>query len=196
MTTEQIVKRIAVLLAILAIAAVGATPAVAQNASREASVQDGFEAVQCTSDVPRALIGKRMKNERVVVIEARHADIGLKDLGAYEVSDRMTSITWHMCGGDFMLLQDGASVVRNVLLLPPHEHSQMAFMMACQVNGQSETGIFVALLGKDTGYNPNAPDTTFYPAEAAWKIDVGRADFLKLPGKGVYCATISRSGGR
>jgi hypothetical protein len=51
--------------------------------SQEAySASDEFRDVTCGSDIPKAIIGKRSPNERVVVTEARHKDIGLEDEGA------------------------------------------------------------------------------------------------------------------
>ena len=47
---------------------------------------DGFESVRCGSDVRKAMVGRKVSNERVVVIEERHKDLGLKDLGADELS--------------------------------------------------------------------------------------------------------------
>src|ERR1700726_753736 len=80
---------------------------------------DGFTGIQCGSDIPKALIGKRMSNERIVVLEKRHADLALKDLGASEISGRLSCISWLICGSEFMLLQEnrqsGSDIVRDVL---------------------------------------------------------------------------------
>ena len=43
---------------------------------------DGFDSVRCGSDVRKALLGHAMSNETIGTIEARHKDLGLKDLGA------------------------------------------------------------------------------------------------------------------
>jgi len=67
---------------------------------------DGFSDIQCGSDIAKALTGKRMSNERIADLEKRHADLGLKDLGADEISDRLSCISWLICGSEFMLLQD------------------------------------------------------------------------------------------
>src|ERR1700734_394528 len=49
-----------------------------------AHARDGFEKVRCGGDIVKALVGQRADNETVMVIEARHKDLGLKDLGALE----------------------------------------------------------------------------------------------------------------
>jgi hypothetical protein len=43
---------------------------------------DGFDSVRCGADVRKALLGSAMTNEKVSVIEERHKDLKLKDLGA------------------------------------------------------------------------------------------------------------------
>src|SRR5271168_5148964 len=54
----------------------------------QALAKDGFEKVSCNADIAKALIGQRAANERIVVIEARHKDLGLKDLGSNESYDK------------------------------------------------------------------------------------------------------------
>ena len=49
---------------------------------------DGFDSVRCGADVRKALLGTTMTNEKVTVIEGRHKDLELKDLGGTEISDR------------------------------------------------------------------------------------------------------------
>ena len=58
---------------------------------------DGFDAVRCGSDVRKALLGRTMSNETIVVLEERHKDLGLKDVGASEISDRLNVISWRIC---------------------------------------------------------------------------------------------------
>ena len=55
---------------------------------------DGFDSVRCGSDVRKTLLGGTMTNEKVSVIEERHTDLGLKDLGGTEISDRLFLISW------------------------------------------------------------------------------------------------------
>src|SRR6476469_9064258 len=67
---------------------------------------DGFDSVRCGSDVRKALLGRKMSNEKIVAIEERHKDLGLKDLGASEISDRLSVISWRICGEEYVLLED------------------------------------------------------------------------------------------
>ena len=60
-----------------------------------------------------------MSNEKIVVLEERHKDLELKDLGASEVSDRLTVISWRICGEEYVLLED-KDLVRDVLKFPTH----------------------------------------------------------------------------
>ena len=41
---------------------------------------DEFDTVKCGADVSKAMVGSHSSNERVVVLEARHCNLGLKDL--------------------------------------------------------------------------------------------------------------------
>jgi hypothetical protein len=47
---------------------------------------DGFDSIRCGSDVRKALLGRTMSNEKIVVLEERHKELGLKDVGASEIS--------------------------------------------------------------------------------------------------------------
>src|SRR5438874_8475150 len=110
---------------------------------------DGFSAIRCgADDVAKALIGKKMSNERIVVLEKRHQDLGLKDLGASEISDRLSCISWLICGSEFMLLQDN-STVRDVLKVPAHSKKSPEFIGACEVNGKETKTIVVAILDNE-----------------------------------------------
>ena len=56
---------------------------------------DGFSDIRCgADDLAKGLIGKKMSNERVADLEKRHEDLGLKDLGATEISKRLSCISW------------------------------------------------------------------------------------------------------
>src|SRR5205823_3849415 len=55
---------------------------------------DGFDSVRCGSDVREALLGRKMSNQKVSLREAQHKDLGLKDLGSTEISDRLFLISW------------------------------------------------------------------------------------------------------
>jgi hypothetical protein len=46
---------------------------------------DGFDSVRCGSDVRKALLGRTMSNETIVVLEERHKELGLKHVGASEI---------------------------------------------------------------------------------------------------------------
>jgi hypothetical protein len=92
---------------------------------------DGFSGIECGSDIAKALTGKRMSNERIVDLEKRHADLALKDLGASEISDRLSCISWLICGSEFVLLQH-ESIARDVLKVPPHSKTSPLFIGTCE----------------------------------------------------------------
>src|SRR5712672_2269079 len=88
---------------------------------------DGFSAVRCGSDIPKALVGRTMANERSVVIEERHKDLGLKDLGGSEISERLFLVSWLICGDEYVLLEEN-NVVRDVLKFPRHSKDSPQFI--------------------------------------------------------------------
>ena len=143
---------------------------------------DGFSAIRCgTDDVAKALIGKKMSNERIVVLEKRHEDLGLKDLGASEISDRLSCISWLICGSEFMLLEDKSSV-RDVLKVPAHSKKSPQFIGTCEIDGKESKTIVVAILDNETG-----SDAPTLPARIAWKIDERNAKFVSLSAEGLRC---------
>jgi hypothetical protein len=159
-----------------------------------AQARDGFESVRCGSDIPRALAGKRMSDEPVVKIEGRHFALGLKDLGGDEISDRLNSTSWSICGKEYMVLSDTRGIVRDVLAIPPHSWTSPEFAAGtCQANGRPASGLIVAVLdNRAVGSGGNSPryspdDRTLLPAKAAWKIDQNAAKFVALSSSGLSC---------
>jgi hypothetical protein len=142
---------------------------------------DGFTGIQCGSDIAKALTGKRMSNERVADLEKRHTDLALKDLGASEISDRLSCISWLICGSEFMLLQDG-SIARDVLKVPPHSKTSPLFIGACELNEKESKDILVAILD-----NEKETDASALTAKVAWKIDQNKMKFVSVPVEGLRC---------
>src|SRR2546430_7726247 len=103
---------------------------------------DGFESVRCGGDVRKAMVGRRTANEPVVVIEARHKDIDLKDLGAEIISDdeRLNLIFWRICGEEYAVLECG-DIVKDVLKFPKHSKDSPQFVGSCQLNDHDVGGV-------------------------------------------------------
>jgi hypothetical protein len=141
---------------------------------------DGFDSVRCGSDVRNALLGRTMSNEKIVALEERHKDLGLKDLGASEVSDRLTVISWRICGEEYVLLED-KDVVRDILKFPKHSRDSPAFIGSCQVNGHDVPGTAIGVLKNENGVE-------ILPAVAAWKIDDKQMKFVELKTEGLRCS--------
>jgi hypothetical protein len=141
---------------------------------------DGFANVKCGADIAKALIGQRMSNEPVVTIENRHRALDLKDLGADEISDNLSSVSWLICGHEFMLLIDRKDLVRDVLPFPAHSKTSPAFSGMCQIAGRDNKDIIVAVLNNQAGTDP-------LTAQAAWKIDQRNARFVKISTDALLC---------
>ena len=124
---------------------------------------DGFESVHCGSDVRKALLGHKMSNERVAVIEERHSDLGLKDLGASGDFRSFIRISWRICGEEYILLED-RDIVRDVLKFPKHSKDAPEFIGSCQLNGHDVPGTAIGVLKNEDGAKTLS-------AVSAWKID-------------------------
>jgi hypothetical protein len=141
---------------------------------------DGFESVRCGSDVRKALLGRKMSNERVVILEARHKDLQLKDLGAEEISDRLNLIFWRICGEEYAVLEDG-DFVRDVLKFPKHSKDSPQFIGSCQLNGHDLPGFAIGVLKNEEG-------AAMLQALSAWKIDEKQKKFVTLQTEGLRCS--------
>jgi hypothetical protein len=146
----------------------------------DAYARDGFEKVRCDSDIAKALAGQRGSNEPVVAIEGRHKDLDLKDLGASDFGG-FSSITWLICGKEFMLLEDNhTNIVHDVLQIPPHSKSSPEFLGRCKLKGKLLPESVVAILRDQSGQDELAADT-------AWKIDEKVVKFVKTSTDDMLC---------
>ena len=141
---------------------------------------DGFDSVRCGSDVGKALIGRTMPNEKVVATEERHRDLGLKDLGGTDISDRLFLISWQICGEEYALLED-KDVVKDVLKFPKHSKDSPEFIGSCQLNGHDVPGTAMGVLKNENGVE-------MLPAVIAWKIDDKQTKFVMLQAEGLRCS--------
>jgi hypothetical protein len=145
------------------------------------SAGDGFEAVRCESDIPKALIGRTGSDEPVVKIEERHKDIGLKDLGAEIISDdeSLNMIFWQICGDEYVVLEDG-DMVKDALKFPKHSKETPQFDGMCELNGKELPDVVVGVLKNEEGAER-------LQAITAWKIDQKLKKFVPLPTEGLRC---------
>lgn len=141
---------------------------------------DGFDSIRCGTDVRKALIGRKMSNEPVAVIEEKHKDIQLKDLGASEISDRLSVISWRICGEEYALLEN-KDIVKDVLKFPKHSKDTPAFVGSCQLNGHDLPGTAIGVLKNEGG-------AKILPAVNAWKVDDKQMKFVELKTDGLSCS--------
>jgi hypothetical protein len=162
---------------------------------------DEFEGIKCGADIPESLVGKRDANERVVALEARHKDVGLKDLGGTEISDRLSLESWQICGSEYELLVNMKSgLILDVLLFPPHSANAPMFIGTCEVDRKEMPETVIAVLNNNAGHNARDAKLaqTRLKATAAWKIDPTKEKFAKQPTENLGCPLgeiISRDGG-
>ena len=149
-------------------------------ASARAASADEFQKVQCGGDVPKAMIGQRSSNAPVVATEKKYSGIGLKGLGGDQISDSLSSVTWQICGAEYVLLIDRGGVVRDALAFPSHSRTSPAFSGACQFGGKELPGLYVAVLD-------GLKHSDLLPVRFAWKIDQKQAKFVNVPNEGLLC---------
>lgn len=148
--------------------------------SGQTSFADEFESVKCGADIPKALIGKRSSNGTIAELEKKYSALGLKGLGGDEISDALSSVSWSICGADYIELVDRRGFVRDALPLPPHSKSAPAFSGICRLNGKELRDIFVAVLD-------GTATADALPVKTAWKIDQKQAKFVPAPSEGLTC---------
>lgn len=157
---------------------------------------DEFDTIKCGGDVAKAMVGKRSSNERVVVIEGRHSNLGLKDLGGIEISDRLFLISWRICGNEYaVLLNTKRKLIQDVLPVPAHSlHWPQSFAEQCQVAGKETPDAVIAILDNSQGQKPKGYlEKIVLPAKIAWKIDERQERFVPMPTQGLSCAVTGAS---
>lgn len=165
-------------------------------ATGQFAIADEFQNLKCGADIAKAMIGKRSSNGRVVELEKKYRALGLKDLGADEISDGLSSVNWLICGAEYVELIDRREIVRDVLPFPPHSKTAPAFSGICQAKGRDLPDIILAVLDGSTAADPA---TDSLPVKTAWKIDQRAAKFIPISGEGILCprsGIITADGGR
>jgi hypothetical protein len=150
-------------------------------ATAPAALADEFQTVKCGGDIPKAMIGQRSPNERVVVTEKKYQALGLKNLGADEISDSLSSIRWLICGAEYTELVTRNGRVGDVIAVPPHSKQSPSFSGVCKLNGKELPGFIYGVLDR-------SKDAENLPALHAWKIDEKNAKFVKMPTEGLLCS--------
>jgi hypothetical protein len=134
--------------------------------------------LNCEIEIEKALLGREMPNEKVASIEARHKNLGLKDLGGYEVSDRLFLIIWRICGNQYVLLERGTRV--KAVLKIPDQFKGSDEAMICSPVGETPTGTIIAV--------PSSVRTeTTIRAAAAWRVDEKNVSFVPVTARPLDC---------
>jgi hypothetical protein len=151
---------------------------------------DEFKGVKCGADIPKALVGKRDSNEPVAVLEKRHKDLGLKDLGGTEISDRLFLASWQICGSEYELLVNAKTgLIRDVLPFPKHSAASPMFIGRCQTAGKEIPVTVLAVLDNSARYDARDGKLakTLLKATAAWTIDEKKERFAKQATENLGC---------
>jgi len=153
---------------------------------------DEFAKVKCGGDIPKAMIGAHSPNTTVMASEKKYRAIELKNLGGDEISDKLSTVNWMICGSEYIELIDRGGTVRDVMAYPAHSKAEPAFTSICQKGGKDLPDIFVGVL--------DASGTSdLLPVKQAWKIDQTRGKFVKVSEAGLSCprsGIITADGGK
>lgn len=140
------------------------------------SASKNFDGIQCGTDIAKALTGRSMPNETIVILEKKYKNLGLKNLGGSDEDD-LFFVSWLICGDEYQLLQK-KDVVQDVLKLP-HSQATPTFFGECRIdNGSPKT--LVAVVN-------NAGNAENLTVVSAWTIDHKKARFVALAPDGVRC---------
>lgn len=151
--------------------------------------KDALDSAQCGGDIPKALNGKKIQNDRVVDIEKQHKDIGLKVEGSEDLSDSLTYMALTICGNSYHVLESD-DTVRDVLAVD-HSRSRPAFLGRCELNAHPTSytvfGILSAPTSAGVATHVAADDSTLVPAVSAWQIDEKQEKFVKMDTEQLKC---------
>ena len=154
------------------------------SAAAMAKPATGFKNIKCGTNIAKALMGRYMPNETVSVTEAKYKDLGLQDLGGTEISNTIFSISWMICGDEYLLLEK-RDIVRDVLRVPEHSKSSPENIAGeCQVNRVKRKDAIVAILD-------GSATTPYLPAKSAWRIDEAKVRFVPMSTSGLSCSRAS-----
>jgi hypothetical protein len=142
--------------------------------------EERFESVRCGSDIGKALLGRTVSNEKLVVLEERHKDVGLKYLWGHELFSHLVLQSWRICGEEYVLFYDQDSVARDVLKFPQPSKDSPQFLGACLLNGQMVPASVIGVLKNEGGGE-------MFPAVIAWTIDEKQTKFVELQTEGLRC---------
>ena len=158
----------------------------------QARAADEFDGVKCRLDISSAMIGKQALNERVVVTERRHSHLGLKDLGAAEISDRLSLVFWSICGKEYAeLVNTKKDLVRDVLPVPEHSLRSPLTLLGCQVDGHEVRAAMMAILNNSQAKKSAEFQEIVLPAKIAWKIDEHQERFVAFATEHLSCTLSS-----
>jgi len=149
-----------------------------------AHAAQSFQGITCQSDIPKALLGRTMPNERVVLTEARYKSIGLHDLGGFGVEaegDPWFLISWQICGREYVLLERH-DVVRDVLVAPQSASHIQSSIVSCTVDGVEQKETAVLFIPPEDLKGPTKVD-------GAWFIDDQAVRFKERRGRNIVCRT-------
>lgn len=160
-------------------------------ACAQAWAADEFAGLKCGADIPKALVGKRAdSNEPVATIEARHKDLGLKNLAGNDGEERLGTESWQICGSEYeLLVVSKTGLIKDVIQFPSHSKTSPMFIGRCKAAGKEIPATMLAVLDNSKKYDARDDKLakTMLNATAAWKVDDKAEKFVAQPAAGLSC---------
>jgi hypothetical protein len=133
-----------------------------------------FEGLSCTSDIAKALIGRRMSDGPAAATEKRYQKLALKALGSDEAEQGVTFVSWSICADTYLTLERRSVIVDAVRI----EGSRNPAWSECKRSGETATAPLLIVA------DPAAPE---FRVGRAWKIDYRAGKFVSVDPANLIC---------
>ena len=154
--------------------AVAGTPGLAGEGS--------FDGITCQTDIAKAMLGRRMITERVVVIEAKYSSLRLKYLGGFGMppEDPYFLGTWVICDTEYLILENPSRIVQDVLKSPlPYASARSTFADCTSEKGQRWPMVII--------FQPISAGKPPLLVQEIWVIDKSKIKFRSVSDGNFSC---------
>jgi hypothetical protein len=153
-----------------------------------AQAQDQFDGIKCGTEIEKALIGKRVTNDAMAKVEARHKDLQLKSVGGDEWDDYYFLENWQVCGTEYdLIVKNSSHIVIDALKVPAHSRQNPMIVGECK-RGAASVSVLIAIVANPGGVDPRKSKEAMLKATNAWTVDAKTHKFVTVPVENLSCA--------
>ncbi len=139
---------------------------------------EDWNGIQCGSDIAKALVGRKLHDAPVAETEKKYAPLGLKDLGADEVTEGLNIVAWQVCGAVVLVLTTG-TLVKDALALPVSANKSPPLLSDCTLSGKKLEHVLPLFKSGDDGKAG--------AVEQAWAVNLTTQKFVVQETAGLLC---------